>query len=39
MGLVLARRIVEDGHGGRLVLEHSDGGAVFVARFPREMEA
>jgi len=39
MGLVLARRIVEDGHGGRLVLEHSDGGAVVVARFPREVEA
>lgn len=39
MGLVLARRIVEDGHGGRLVLEPSEGGAVFVARFPREVAA
>jgi signal transduction histidine kinase len=39
MGLVLARRIVEDGHGGRLVLERGEGGAVFAARFPREIEA
>lgn len=39
MGLVLARRIVEDGHGGRLLLERADGGAVFAVRFPREVEA
>jgi signal transduction histidine kinase len=39
MGLVLARRIVEDGHGGRLQLERTERGAVFTARFPREVGA
>jgi signal transduction histidine kinase len=38
MGLVLARRIVEESHGGRLLLERTDGGAVFTARFPREVD-
>jgi signal transduction histidine kinase len=36
MGLVLARRIVEETHGGRLALERSDAGASFAARLPRE---
>ena len=36
MGLALARRIVEEGHGGRLELEHSAAGATFAARLPRE---
>lgn len=35
LGLVLARRIVEVGHGGRLVLEHGEGGATFAVRLPR----
>lgn len=35
LGLALARRIVEDHHGGRLVLEHSDVGARFALRLPR----
>jgi signal transduction histidine kinase len=37
MGLALARRIVEASHGGRLVLERADGGAVFAVRLPREV--
>jgi signal transduction histidine kinase len=36
MGLALARRIVEEGHGGRLELERSAAGASFAARLPRE---
>jgi len=36
MGLTLARRIVEATHGGRLVLERADGGAIFAIRLPRE---
>lgn len=39
MGLALARRIVEASHGGRLVLERADGGAVFAIRLPREVAA
>jgi len=39
MGLTLARRIVEEGHGGRLELEHSAAGATFAARLPRETAA
>jgi signal transduction histidine kinase len=39
MGLTLARRIVEEGHGGRLELEPADGGATFAARLPRETGA
>lgn len=34
LGLALARRIVEDGHGGRLLLEPSDTGARFAIRLP-----
>jgi signal transduction histidine kinase len=29
IGLALARRIVEEGHGGRLTLVPSESGAVF----------
>ncbi len=36
MGLALARRIVEEAHGGRLELERSAHGASFAARLPRE---
>jgi signal transduction histidine kinase len=36
LGLALARRIVEDGHGGRLTLEPTRVGACFAARLPRE---
>ena len=35
LGLALARRIVEDHHGGKLVLEPSDEGARFALRLPR----
>jgi signal transduction histidine kinase len=34
IGLALARRIVEDVHGGRLELASSEGGATFVATVP-----
>lgn len=36
IGLALARRIFEDVHGGRLVLEGGPPGAVFVADVPGE---
>jgi signal transduction histidine kinase len=36
LGLALARRIVEEGHGGRLTLEPSAVGARFAVRLPRE---
>jgi len=36
MGLSLARRIVEGGHGGTLVLEPTAAGATFAARLPRQ---
>ncbi len=36
LGLALARRIVEEGHGGRLTLEPSPVGARFAVRLPRE---
>lgn len=39
LGLALARRIVEGGHDGRLVLERADGGATFAMRLPREATA
>ncbi len=39
LGLALARRIVEVGHDGRLVLERADGGATFAVRLPREATA
>ncbi len=35
IGLALARRIVEEVHGGRLHLEPNPRGAVFVAEVPR----
>jgi signal transduction histidine kinase len=34
IGLSLARRIVEDGHGGRLVLIPTDRGATFEIILP-----
>ena len=36
LGLALARRIVEEGHGGRLTLEPATVGARFAVRLPRE---
>lgn len=35
IGLALTRRIVEDVHGGRLLMEPSPKGAIFVAELPR----
>jgi signal transduction histidine kinase len=35
LGLALARRVVEEGHGGRLSLEPSPAGARFALRLPR----
>jgi signal transduction histidine kinase len=35
VGLALARRVVEDGHGGELVLETTETGASFLIRIPR----
>ncbi|HET9605346.1 MAG TPA: HAMP domain-containing sensor histidine kinase [Gemmatimonadales bacterium] len=34
IGLALARRVVEDAHGGELMLEPGDHGATFVVRLP-----
>jgi signal transduction histidine kinase len=34
IGLALARRVVEDSHGGELVLEQTDAGASFLIRIP-----
>jgi signal transduction histidine kinase len=34
IGLALARRVVEDSHGGELILEPSESGATFVLRIP-----
>jgi signal transduction histidine kinase len=39
LGLALARRIVEEGHGGRLTLEPTLVGARFAVRLPRERPA
>jgi len=39
LGLALARRVVEEGHGGRLTLEPSAVGARFTLRLPREVAA
>jgi signal transduction histidine kinase len=39
LGLALARRIVEEGHGGRLTLEPTRVGACFAARLPRQGSA
>jgi len=36
LGLALARRVVEEGHGGRLTLEPASVGARFAVRLPRE---
>jgi signal transduction histidine kinase len=35
VGLALARRVVEDGHSGELVLETTETGASFLIRIPR----
>lgn len=35
IGLALARRVVEEGHGGTLSLEPNDEGTTFIMRFPR----
>jgi signal transduction histidine kinase len=37
LGLALARRVVEEGHFGRLTLEPSAVGARFSLRLPREL--
>ena len=37
LGLALARRVVEEGHGGRLTLDPSPAGARFTLRLPREV--
>ena len=34
IGLALSRRVVEDSHGGELVLEQSEPGATFLIRIP-----
>jgi signal transduction histidine kinase len=34
IGLALARRVVEDSHGGELSLEHGEPGATFLIRIP-----
>jgi signal transduction histidine kinase len=34
IGLVLARRVVEDSHGGELLLENTESGASFLIRIP-----
>lgn len=39
LGLALARRVVEEGHGGRLVLEPSETGARFALHLPLELPA
>lgn len=39
LGLALARRVVEEGHGGKLTLEPSAVGARFALRVPRELPA
>ena len=41
LGLALARRVVEESHGGRLTLEAppAGGGARFTLRLPREVAA
>jgi signal transduction histidine kinase len=38
IGLALARRVVEDAHGGELMLEQSERGATFVVRLPLATE-
>lgn len=34
IGLALSRRVIEDGHGGELLLESTDRGASFLIRIP-----
>ena len=34
IGLALARRVVEDSHGGELILEQTEAGASFLIRIP-----
>jgi signal transduction histidine kinase len=34
IGLALSRRVIEDAHGGELVLENTDHGASFLIRMP-----
>jgi signal transduction histidine kinase len=34
IGLALARRVIEDSHGGDLMLEHVEPGATFMIRIP-----
>lgn len=34
IGLALARRVIEDAHGGTLTLDSTDKGTTFVIRFP-----
>jgi len=34
IGLALARRVVEDGHGGELLLEPTEQGSCFLVRIP-----
>lgn len=35
IGLALSRRVIEDAHGGELILETTDTGATFLIRMPR----
>ncbi|HKV76109.1 MAG TPA: HAMP domain-containing sensor histidine kinase [Gemmatimonadales bacterium] len=39
VGLALARRVVEDGHGGELLLETTETGASFLIRIPRHEQS
>ncbi|HXY20804.1 MAG TPA: HAMP domain-containing sensor histidine kinase [Gemmatimonadales bacterium] len=39
LGLALARRVVEEGHRGRLVLEPTEIGARFALHLPRQLPA
>ena len=34
IGLALSRRVIEDSHGGELILENTDRGASFLIRMP-----
>jgi signal transduction histidine kinase len=34
IGLALARRVIEDSHGGELILENTESGASFLIRIP-----
>ncbi|MEO8030461.1 MAG: HAMP domain-containing sensor histidine kinase [Gemmatimonadota bacterium] len=39
VGLALARRVVEDGHNGELVLETTETGASFLIRIPKHEQS